>query len=131
MEKNYDLKFGLDTAAKEYNAKCNKYLDNAMFQEWIISISGRDDVWCNPPHSMNTDFIRRADAQHKKWNINICMIVPTNVQSSGVWHELIETETHIITENHPLLRRPKFLKRGRKTKYTSRNAYRVIVWRRK
>jgi len=66
MEENYDLRFSLDAAAKEYNAKYENYLDNALFQEWIVSVGGINDVWCNPPHSMNTEFIRRADAQHKK-----------------------------------------------------------------
>jgi len=131
MEDNYDLRFSLDAAAKEYNAKYDHYLDNALFQEWIVSIGGINDVWCNPPHSKTVKFIKRADDQHKKWNINICMIVPTNVQSTGVWHELIETENTVITENHPLFKRPKFLKMGKKTKHTSRNAYRVIIWRRK
>lgn len=131
MQTSYDLKFGLDVAAKDYNSKCNNYLDDAMHKEWIIAIGKRDDVWCNPPHSMNLKFIKRADAQHKKWNINICMIIPTNVQSSAVWHELIETETHCIVENHPIKRRPKFFKHGRKTKHSSRNAYRVIIWRSK
>lgn len=126
MEENYNLYFQLDAAAKNYNKKCPDYLHNALYQDWT-----RGDVWCNPPHSLNEEFIKRADAQHKKYNINICMIVPTNCQSMGTWHKLIESETKIITENHPLLKRPSFFKRGRKTKFSSRNAYRVIVWRKK
>lgn len=134
MEKNYNLHFELDAAAKDYNTKCFRYLDDALHQEWYIyKADGIEknfvDVWLNGPHSLNEEFIIRADAQHKKHNINICMIVPTNCQSMPTWHELIESETEIITENHPLLKRPSFFKRGRKTKHTSRNAYRVIIWR--
>ena len=132
MQKNYGLVFRLDSAAKEHNTKCSFWLDDALHQEWIIENSpGKDDVWCNPPHSMNEEFIKRADAQHKKHNINICMIVPANCQSMPTWHELIESETRIITENHPIHKRPIFFKNGRKTKHSSRNAYRVIVWRQK
>lgn len=136
MEKNYGLKFELDAAAKDYNTKCPVFLTDALYQEWIkfspnITHTLKVDVWCNGPHSLNEEFIRRADAQHKKHNINICMIIPTNCQSMKVWHDLIESETKLITENHPLLKRPTFFKHGRKTKYTSRNAYRVIIWRKK
>ena len=130
FEKQYGLKFELDAAARNYNSKCgNNYLHNALHQEWLKDGVLPVDVWLNGPHTLNEEFIRRADAQHKKHNINIFQMIPTNVQSTQVWHDLIETETKIITENHPLLKRPKFLKRGRKTKHTSRNAYRVIIWR--
>jgi len=129
MQIRYNLKFELDAASKDYNKKYDEFLDNALFQEWITKKGKNVDVWCNPPHSLNEEFIKRADAQHKKYNINICMIIPTNCQSMGTWHELIESELEIFTENHPLLRRPQFFKRGRKTKHTSRNAYRVIIWR--
>ena len=136
MEKNYNLYFELDAAAKDYNTQCPSFLTDALHEEWIInspniSYQVKKDVWCNPPHSLNEEFIMRADAQHKKYNINICMVIPTNCQSMPTWHKLIESETKIITENHPLLKRPSFFKRGRKTKFSSRNAYRVIVWRKK
>lgn len=133
MEKNYNLHFDLDAAAKDYNTKCLRFLDDALHQEWLAldPIGKSVDVWCNHPHSLNEEFINRADAQHKKHNINICMIIPTNCQSMTTWHKLIESETKIITENHPLLKRPTFFKRGRKTSFPSRNAYRVIIWRKK
>ena len=125
LSKQYSLNFQLDAAARKNNSICNFFLEDSLHQEWGMNF----DVWCNPPHSLNEEFIKRADAQHKKHNINICMIVPTNCQSMPTWHKLIESETEIITENHPLLARPVFFKNGRKTKYPSRNAYRVIIWR--
>ena len=134
MENNYGLDFQLDSAATKKNTKCMLFLHNALYQEWQIyppdGCPGYSvDVWCNPPHSLNEEFIKRADAQHKKYNINICMIVPTNCQSMVTWHKLIENELEVITENHPLLKRPTFLKNKRKTEHNSRNAYRVIIWR--
>jgi phage N-6-adenine-methyltransferase len=131
LENQYGLLFNLDAAANGYNTKCVHFLDDALHQEWVLPNKERVDVWCNPPHSLNEEFIKRADIQHKKHNINICMIVPTNCQSMPTWHKLIESETKIITENHPLKKRPTFFKLGRKTKFPSRNAYRVIIWRKK
>lgn len=133
FEDQYNLKFRLDAAAREYNKKCPYYLDDALHEEWIlwryVLEDMYTDVWCNPPHSLNEEFIKRADVQHKKHNINICMIVPANCQSMPTWHKLIESETRMITENHPIRGRPKFFKLGRETKFPSRNAYRVIIWR--
>ncbi len=135
MAKNYGLDFKLDCAATEKNKVCDDYLEDALHKEWVL-YAGKNivvlvDDWCNPPHSLTEEFVRRANAQHKKWNINICMIVPTNCQSAGFWHELIENETECFVENHPVKGRPHFLKKGRKTKFGSRNAYRAIVWRKK
>lgn len=126
----YGVRPQLDAAAKSYNSKCLNFLDDALHQEWTIG-SNIVDVWCNPPHSMNELFVRRADQQHKKYGMTILMIIPTNCQSAQFWHELIEDEKTIKVENHPILGRPRFLKLGRKTKDISRNAYRVIIWRNK
>ena len=135
MAKNYGLDFKLDCAATDKNKVCDDYLEDALHKEWVL-YAGKNivvlvDNWCNPPHSLTEKFVRRANAQHNKWNINICMIVPTNCQSAGFWHELIENETKCFVENHPIKGRPRFLKNGRKTKFGSRNAYRAIVWRKK
>lgn len=129
FRKQYHLDFFLDAAANDKNKKCNYYLGDALHQEWVWPNGYKVDVWCNPPHSLNEEFIKRADAQHKKHNINICMIVPANCQSMPTWHRLIESEIELITENHPIKGRPNFFKLGRKTKFPSRNAYRVIIWR--
>ncbi len=131
LELQYNMDFDLDTAAKEYNTKCDYYLDNSMFQEWVRDRGYRVDVWCNPPHSMNEEFIRRAEAQYLKHNINIVMIVPANVIGTKTWHELIENELKTFRENHPIKGRPKFQKNGKNTKHPSRNSYTVIVWRKK
>ena len=128
FEEIYGLDFRLDAAATRENSKCPTFLTDALHQEWNLEAQ---DVWCNPPHSMNLDFVKRSDAQHKKYNINICMLIPTRIQSSPVFHELIENETEVFVENHPVLRRPKFLKNGRPTKHGSKNGYCVIIWRKK
>ena len=125
LNRRYNFHCVLDAACNEKNSKCVDGLGSALEQEWV-SVG---DVWCNPPHSITKAFIRRADAMHKKYNINICMIVPTRCQSMAVWHELIEDEIIVKVENHPILKRPRFLKNGKLTKHPSQNAYRVIIWR--
>lgn len=130
--KNYKINPKLDAAANEQNKKCDEFLDNALFQEWTLKDGTVVDVWCNPPHSMTEEFIRRADAQYRKYNMNILMIFPTNVESSIAFHEIIEDELTVKVENHPIFKRPRFLKHGfKKTKFSSRNAYRAIIWRSK
>ena len=131
LQEQYEMNFQLDAAAVGYNSKCPDFLASALFQEWNRSKDDIVDVWCNPPHSMNEEFIRRAELQHIKHNINIVMIIPANVVGTKTWHELIENETTVFRENHPVKGRPKFLKHGRQTKHPSRNSYVSIVWRRK
>lgn len=131
FEKIYDLNFQFDASAQDYNTKCKYYTNDALHDEWYDPIFGSWDVWLNGSHSMTEELIKRADVQHKKYNINICMLLPANVQSTGTWHKLIENETETFVENHPVLRRPTFFKNGRKTKHSSRNAYRVIIWRKR
>ena len=127
---NYKINPQLDAAARSHNHLCLDYLTDALHQEWLANGS-KVDVWCNPPHSLNEEFVRRADHQHKKHDINIIMIIPTNCQSAKFWHEIIEDEITVKVENHPILGRPKFLKNHRPTKDSSRNAYRVIIWRKR
>lgn len=130
--KLYSLNPQLDVAATIINKKCSFFLDNALFQEWILQDGSRVDIWCNPPHSMTEEFIRRADSQYRKYNLNIIMIVPSNTESTKVWSDLIETDYSDIVENHRVEGRPRFLQHGNtKTKFSSRNAYRVLIWRKR
>ena len=126
----YGIHPRLDVAARSHNTKCEIYLSDAMYQEWRL-ISEIVDIWCNPPHSMTEEFIRRADSQHKKYGMNIMMIIPANVISTIVYHELIENELKVKVENHPIKGRPIFLKNNQTALFPSRNAYQIIIWRQK
>ena len=130
LQKQFNLNCALDAAAVPNNTLCDNFLTDALAQEWLVN-DKPVDVWCNHPHSLNEKFVLRANQQHKKHNINILMIIPTNCQSAKFWHDTIETETKVMIENHPLEKRPQFLKLGVKTKYPSRNAYRIVIWRKK
>lgn len=125
--KKYTIHPYLDVAANSDNSKCLYHLFNALHQEWTLGdrVPEIVPVWCNPPHSKTEQFIRRAESQFTKYHMPIMMIVPANVLSTKVWHELIEEKR----EYHAIEGRPKFLKHGVPSKYTSRNAYVVILWK--
>ncbi len=111
-----------DVAATKENKKCDNY-----FTEDYSAIDGiwYKDVWCNPPHSKNEAFVRKAYEQWKLHNINIMMILPANTVSSQYWHDCIEG----IAEYHPIKGRIRFLRDGKPSEYPSRNAYVVVIWR--
>jgi len=117
----------LDAAANADNSKLSYWLDNALNEEWFTDDMGLVDVWCNPPHSKNEQFVRKAFEQWKKHNINIMMILPTNTMSSIYWHDCIEG----IAEIHPIKGRIRFLYNGKPAKDVSRNAYVCVIWRKK
>lgn len=129
--KKYSVLPLIDVAANADNSKCRFHLYDALHQEWVLDDDENKikteyycDIWCNPPHTKTEEFIRRAESQHLKHGITIMMIVPANVLSTKVWHQLIENKR----EYHAIEGRPKFLKHGVPSKFPSRNAYVVILW---
>jgi phage N-6-adenine-methyltransferase len=123
----YDIDCQLDVCCDDFNIKGTYRLPNgnSLDYEWVNHF--KSDVWCNPPHSQNEKFVRKAHEQWQKHNINIMMILPCNTQSSVYWHECIEG----IVEYHPIKGRIKFLVNGEPSKHPSRNAYCVVIWRKK
>lgn len=117
----FDLTPSLDVASNEYNTKCLFRLEDGLKDEWVTH------SWCNPPHSLNEKFVRKAFEQWQKHNINIMMLLPCNTQSSKYWHECIEG----VAEYHPIKGRIRFLVDGKPSKHASRNAYCVVIWREK
>jgi len=125
----YQINPLLDAAANANNTKCQFFLGDALHTQWTLGDKYPEivDVWCNPPHSRTEEFVKRADNQWQKYNINIIMIIPANTMSSNFWHECIEG----ITEYHAIKGRPTFLKNGKPTKFNSRNAYVCVIWRKR
>jgi phage N-6-adenine-methyltransferase len=126
--KKYDIHPLTDICADMMNRKCLYYIDkekNALDIDWIFS--EESDIWCNPPHPLNEKFVRKAFEQWQKHNINIMMLLPCNTQSSKYWHECIEG----VAEYHPIKGRIRFLVDGKPSKHASRNAYCVVIWRKK
>jgi len=123
----YQIHPDLDVACNSDNCKCYEGLFLPFEYEWLGISGSKLDVWCNPPHSKNKQFVKRSYEQWKKHNINIMMILPTNTMSSIYWHDCIEG----IAETHPIKGRIRFLYEGKPAKDVSRNAYVCIIWRKK
>lgn len=60
---NAEFHFGLDAAASPDNAKCDRYLTDAIGRDWgALSVNGRP-VWLNPPYSRVGEFIKKASLE--------------------------------------------------------------------
>jgi len=118
----YGIHPTLDACATTDNRKCATYFteeDDGLRQHWEF------DTWCNPPHTMTGDFVRKA---HNEWlinNINIMILVPANTVSTIWWHECVEG----MTEYHAIKGRIRFIKDGKPSKFVSRNSYILIIYR--
>jgi len=68
----------LDIACTPENCRCLKAVRvDALRYDWTYA--GKVvDIWCNPPHSKTEEFVKQADRQWQKYNMNIMMIVPAN-----------------------------------------------------
>jgi len=128
----YNIHPEYDVAAIDGNSKCMYLIDkeqDSFVKEWgiqsDIQFPNKADVWCNPPHSKNEEFVKRAYDQWVKHNINIMMILPANALCTNYAENWIEP----FAEYHPINRSLcKFLYHG-KTKDSSRNGYFVVIWR--
>jgi hypothetical protein len=97
-----------------------------LTEKWLSkSPVEKVDVWCNPPHSKNKEFVKQAYDQWVKHNITIMMILPANALCTNYATNWIEP----FAEYHPINRSYcKFLKNGQELD-SSRNGYFVVIWR--
>ncbi len=119
--KKYKIKPELDVAANRTNTKCLAWSELAFDIHWCR------DVWCNPPHSKNEAFVRKAFNEWDKHNINIMMILPANSLCTNY------AEDYILpyAKYHPINRKYcNFLHKG-ESKDHSRNGYFVVIWRKR
>jgi len=123
----YNIFPDTDVCATNHNSKCIGYIDKEMDCLKHDFQYHNKGLWCNPPHSLNEEFVRKMYKQWKKYNIPIIMIIPANTMSSNYWHECIEG----IAETHSIKGRIRFLYEGKPAKDVSRNAYVCVIWRRK
>ncbi len=115
----------LDVCADSINAKCKVYLtkeDNALLTNWIITT-----VWCNPPHSKTEEFVKKAQTEWLKHNINILMIVPANAIGAHYFDDIFDGKSATY---HRYSGRIKFTQHGIE-KSSSRNGYFSVVWRKR
>jgi len=120
----YNLKPNFHVASDPVNCKCRGGTNTALGDvDW--NVYDETIVWCNPPHSKNEEFVRKAYNEWAKHNITIMMILPANALCTNYAENWIEP----FAEYHPINRRfCKFLYHGEK-KDSSRNGYFVVIWR--
>lgn len=123
----YNIYPDTDVCATDDNSKCSGYVDREMDCLRHEFQYHDDGLWCNPPHSMTKQFVKKMCEQWKKYNIPIMMIIPANSMCTSYAKECIEGKA----EYHPIFGRPQFLKGGKLSKFPSRNSYFVVIWRKK
>ena len=121
-----DLWPTLDVAANSENQKCTRRLIDGLVEGWRPNDSV-ETVWCNPPRHKYKEFVKRAFEEWSDKNINVIMLIPANTMSSRYWHLYVEE----FAEYFPLKGRIKFLHDRKESEHPSRNAYVVVVWRKK
>lgn len=95
-----DIEFGfyLDVAADNDNTLCSHFINehqNALSCDWV----SYGAIWCNPPYSDITPWIRKAAEQCRQQLQTVVMLVPADV-STG-WFSLAlrsVDEVRIITD---------------------------------
>ena len=116
----------LDVACNFENCKCYEGIFLAFEFDWIGHSGNKLDVWCNPPHSKTESFVKRADEQWKKHNINILMIVPANSICAHYFDDVFDNNH---ASYYRISGRPQFLRNGKVSKFPSRNSYFVVIWK--
>ena len=113
----------LDACANIDNTKCAYWYskeDDALSKTWDL------DTWVNPPHSLTKQFVKKADQEWQKNNINILMIIPANSICAKYCNDIFENKHATY---HRINGRPVFHVAGKKLSEPARNSYFAIVWR--
>lgn len=115
----------IDVAATHEMKKCDQYFTK---QDSGLENSWDSDVWCNPPHTLTGKFVEKAYNEWRHHNINIILLIPANTVSSKFWHSFIEGNAEYYAQPQGRIR---FLQDGKPSKYQARNAYMVVIFRRR
>ncbi|MGJ0636800.1 phage N-6-adenine-methyltransferase [Xenorhabdus bovienii] len=122
-----DLEFGfyLDAAADAQNTLCTHYLterDNALECDW----ESYGSIFCNPPYSKITPWIKKATIECRKQCQSIVMLVPND--TSVGWFKLAREsvdEARLITGG-----RIQFVPAGVREKNSSNpKGSMLLIWR--
>ena len=126
LNKKYELNCELDVACTDDNCKTPARLPNisSLDIDWVNAY--HSDVWCNPPHSKTEQFVRKADEQWSKHNLNIMMIVPANSITAHYFDYIFD---HNHATYYRISGRIQFLRDGKLSEHPSRNGYFVVIWR--
>ena len=75
---NETYHFDLDVCATEQNAKCDRFFDAA--QDGLKKSWGGATIWCNPPYSNITEWVRKA-AEEQQNGTTTVMLVPSRTDT--------------------------------------------------
>jgi len=116
----------LDVCAEYGMNKCFKFFSPA--EDGLAHNWKHWSVWCNPPHSKTKEFALHADKQWTENNINIMMLVPANAVCAHYFSDIFNKKHATY---HRVAGRIRFLVDGKPSPHPSRNAYFVVVWRKR
>lgn len=131
---HHEFCFTLDAAANERNAKLPRFFDldvDGLLQPWL-----GERVWCNPPYSDLTSWVRKASIEHRDGCELIVMLLPANRTEQGWWQDYIEAnrDGRGDIETRFIRRRVDFGTPGNEAgKYRTSVPFGsvVVIWRRK
>lgn len=91
-ELDNEFHFDLDPCADDSNHKCQKYFtihDDGLKNSW-----GGYRVFCNPPYSRISDWVRKAYYESLKDNTLVCLLIPARTDTR-YFHDYIYQRSEI------------------------------------
>lgn len=76
---NNEFNFNLDACATDFNRKCENYFtqaENGLKQSW-----GGYRVFCNPPYSNISEWVKKAYYESYKADTLICLLIPARTDT--------------------------------------------------
>ena len=76
---NNEFNFNLDACATDFNHKCQNYFtqaENGLKQSW-----GGYRVFCNPPYSNISEWVKKAYYESYKADTLICLLIPARTDT--------------------------------------------------
>jgi site-specific DNA-methyltransferase (adenine-specific) len=76
---NTEFSFNLDACATDLNHKCERYFtqaENGLNQSW-----GGYRVFCNPPYSNISEWVKKAYYESYKADTLICLLIPARTDT--------------------------------------------------
>lgn len=89
---NYEFNFNLDPCCTLINRKCDFFFtkeDNGLIQDW-----GGYRVFCNPPYSNISNWVKKCYFESLKPNTLVCLLIPSRTDTK-YFHEYIYNRSEI------------------------------------
>ena len=120
---NEEFNFELDVAATEQNAKCPRFFtreQDGLKQDWKANA-----VWCNPPYSQVSKWVKKAYEEVRKGNAKKVVMLVFAKTDTRWFHEYIYHKAEIRF----IKGRVKFLLNGQKQKHAAPFPSMIVIWR--